>query len=102
MRHIGNIKIGPINLNHQIAPIGILIGDKNEWGNGYASEAIQIVTQFGFDKLNLMKIYAGCYESNIGSKRAFEKSGYEVEGFFRSHVKVKNRREGCWQLCIVS
>jgi len=102
MKHIGNIKIGPINHNHKTAPIGILIGDKNEWGNGYASEAIKIVTQFGFDKLNLVKIYAGCYESNIGSKKAFKKAGYEVEGFFRSHVETQNGREGRWQLGIVN
>ena len=100
--HIGNIKIGPINLNHKRASIGILIGDKNEWGNGYASEAIQLVTEFGFEELSLMKITAGCYESNKGSKKAFEKSGYEVEGFFKSHVETQYGREGSWQLGIIS
>ena len=102
MKHIGNIKIGPINLNHKRASIGILIGDKNEWGNGYASEAIQLVTEFGFEELSLMKITAGCYESNKGSKKAFEKSGYEVEGFFKSHVETQYGREGSWQLGIIS
>ena len=98
MKHIGNIKIGPINLHHKTAYIGLLIGDNSEWHNGYATESIQAVTKFCFNKLNLMKIVAGCYESNIGSKKAFEKSGYEVEGFLCSHVETDHGREGCWQL----
>ena len=98
MKHIGNIKIGPINLHHKTAYIGLLIGDNSEWHNGYATESIQAVTKFCFNKLNLMKIVAGCYESNTGSKKAFEKSGYEVEGFLCSHVETDHGREGCWQL----
>jgi len=100
MKHIGNIKIGPIDRYHNTASIGLLIGDKNEWGKGYASEAIQSVTKFSFDKLNLIKISASCYESNIGSKKAFEKSGYKIEGFLHNHVETRHGREGCWQLGI--
>jgi RimJ/RimL family protein N-acetyltransferase len=102
MKHIGNIKIGSIDTNHKRASIGILIGDIGEWGNGYASESIQMITRFCFDKLSLVKISAGCYESNIGSKKAFEKAGYKVEGFLDSHVETQHGREGCWQLGIVA
>ncbi|MBT5398930.1 MAG: GNAT family N-acetyltransferase [Lentimicrobiaceae bacterium] len=102
MKHIGNIRIGPIDRNHNTASIGLLIGDKDEWGKGYASEAIQSVTKFSFEKLNLIKISASCYESNIGSKKAFEKSGYKIEGFLHNHVETQRGREGCWQLWIDS
>src|SRR5260370_22360467 len=40
--HIGNIKIGSIDPMHQFADIGLLIGNKNEWGKGYATEAISL------------------------------------------------------------
>ena len=93
MKHIGNIKIGPINVHHNYAAIGLVIGDKDSWGKGFASKAISMITEFGFKKLKLVKIVAGCYGANIGSKKAFEKSGYRVEGFFRSHVESNNGRD---------
>ena len=98
MKHIGNIKLGPINLNHNYAEIGIIIGDIDSWGMGFASKAISMVTHFGFYQLKLFKISAGCYENNIGSKKAFEKSGYQVEGFLANQVESAYGREGIWRL----
>jgi RimJ/RimL family protein N-acetyltransferase len=42
----------------------------------------------------LEKAKARCYGSNIGSKKAFEKSGYQIEGFLRDHVESSSGREG--------
>ena len=39
-RHIGNIKIGPIDWHHRTGDIGLLIGEADCWGKGYAFEAI--------------------------------------------------------------
>jgi RimJ/RimL family protein N-acetyltransferase len=79
-RHIGNIKLGPIDSNHRLADIGILIGEKDCWGKEYAAEAISLVVNYAFDKLNLHKVTAGCYAPNKGSIRAFEKAGFIQEG----------------------
>lgn len=84
-RHIGNIKLGPINAHHSHAEIGLLIGDEECWGKGYASEAIGALTRFAFEEINLHKIVAGAYEDNAGSTRAFEKAGYRREGTLSSH-----------------
>ena len=40
-RHIGNIKIGPVNSRHARAELGYLIGDRGVWSMGYGSEAIR-------------------------------------------------------------
>lgn len=79
-RHIGNIKLGPINRIHLFAEIGLLIGEKDCWGKGYASEAIELICHFAFSYLNLNKLTAGCYQTNIGSLKAFQKTGFIVEG----------------------
>ncbi len=76
--HIGTIKLGPINWADKIAPLGIMIGDKACWGKGYAVEAIQSLTDYAFNQLELEKIYAGCYKQNVGSFRAFSKVGYRL------------------------
>lgn len=81
-KHIGNIKLGPINWYHRKADISLLVGDKKYWGKGIASESISLVVEFAFNVLNLNKVCAGYYINNIGSAKAFEKCGFKVEGNF--------------------
>ena len=84
-RHIGNIKLGPINWIHRIAEIGLLLGEKTDWGKGYATEAIRLVTEYAFKTLNLRKVTAGCYANNVGSEKAFLKAGFAKEGIRKDH-----------------
>ena len=84
-KHIGNIKIGPINWFHRLADIGVMLGEKDSWGKGYASEAISLLAEYACNTLNLHKVTAGCYEMNQGAIRAFEKAGFVVEGVRKRH-----------------
>lgn len=83
--HVGNVKIGNINKVHKYADIGILIGDRSCWGKGYGSQSIMEATDYAFNKLNLNKLIAGIYENNIGSFKAFLKSGYRKVGVLKKH-----------------
>lgn len=86
-RHIGNIKIGPIDRHHDVAEVGLLIGNKGCWGRGYATEAIVLATQYAFGDLQLRRLTAGAYASNIASIRAFERAGFRREGCGRQHYR---------------
>lgn len=99
--HIGNLKLGFINTHHLSAQLSLLIGKKSCWGKGYATESIRCITKWGFDVLKLERIEAGCYDTNMGSLRAFLKAGYSVEGFFRNSVIYEGRRIGCFWLGIL-
>lgn len=92
-RHIGNVKIGPIDCRHMTANIGFLIGNKCYWGMGIASEAIQLLVKFAFS-LGISKITAGAYENNIGSIKALEKSGFRKEGYRAGQVLFQSKRIG--------
>jgi len=85
-QHIGNIKLGPIEWIHRLADVGVLIGDKDCWGQGYATEAIGLVVGLAFRELNLHKLTAGYYLANKRSEKAFRNNGFIVEG-----VRVKHR-----------
>lgn len=74
--HIGNIKLGPINWIHRYADIGIIIGNKEYWGKGVATEAINLVVEYAFNQLNLHKLISGAYQYNTGSVKAFKKNGF--------------------------
>ena len=101
-RHIGNIKLGPINRTHRRAELGIMIGDKNYWGQGVATEAVGLVTDYAFRELNLNKVEAGCYQSNGGSRRAFLKAGFRVEGYIHCQFINRGRTEDGFRLGCVN
>lgn len=85
-RHIGNIKLGPINWIHRKADVSLFIGAKDSWGKGYASEAISLISDYAFNVLGLNKLKAGAYAENAGSIKAFEKCGFIIEGVFKNDV----------------
>jgi len=84
-RHMGNIKLGPIRWTHRLGEISLIIGEKECWGKGYATEVIELIVQHAFETLNLHKVTAGCYSTNTGSIKAFQKAGFEIEGKRKDH-----------------
>lgn len=92
-RHVGNIRLGPIDRNHGFGEIGIMIGDRAAWGRGVATAAIRRIADIARHELGLRKLSAGCYSSNVGSRRAFEKAGFQVEGVRRAHYLLDGRPE---------
>jgi ribosomal-protein-alanine N-acetyltransferase len=88
-RHIGNIKIGSINRLHKRAELGIVIGAKDFWGKGIATEAIKLAVNYSFRKIKLNRLSAGAYEHNLGSIKAFQKAGFMIEGVERKHFVSK-------------
>ena len=78
-KHIGNIKIDPIDLNHLFGEYGIMIGDRSTWGKGIAKEASEIVLAFCFETLQLKKITLGVQKNNLKAIRLYEKLGFTLE-----------------------
>jgi ribosomal-protein-alanine N-acetyltransferase len=92
-RHVGNLKLGPVDRHHRRAEIGLLIGDRTLWGRGIAPCAIELAVRYAFASLGLVKVTAGCYASNTGSRRAFEKAGFVVEAVRTRHFFLDGRHE---------
>jgi RimJ/RimL family protein N-acetyltransferase len=57
------------------------------WGRGYASEAAREVMKYGFETLNLNKIFAAHFGRNPSSGRVMQKLGMQYEGTLRQHHK---------------
>lgn len=91
--HVGNIKLAAINLHHGLGEVGIMIGDRNAWGQGIGTAALRIVVNIARYDLGLRKLTAGCYASNAGSTAAFVKAGFEIEGVRPAHFMLNNKPE---------
>ena len=53
------------------------------WNNGYLTEAIKRVTEFGFNKLDINRIEAEVMHGNIASEKVLAKNGFKNEGVLR-------------------
>jgi ribosomal-protein-alanine N-acetyltransferase len=85
-KHIGNIKIDPINVRHGFGEYGILMGDRNEWGKGYAKEASEIVIRYCFGpECNLRKVVLGVVRDNAAAVGLYQKLGFVTEGIYKDH-----------------
>ena len=90
--HIGNIKIGPINTQHQVADMGYIIGEKAYWGKGIMTEAIRIASGYCKEIYKLKKITAGVYENNKASIKVLQNNGFKQEGILISQVDFEGDR----------
>jgi ribosomal-protein-alanine N-acetyltransferase len=62
----------------------------DHWGNGYATEVLNLVLDYGFKELNLHRIQAGCAVDNSASMRVLEKVGMIREGRGRQILPLKS------------
>tara|TARA_B110000503_G_C7011170_1_gene355753 strand:+ start:184 stop:726 length:543 start_codon:yes stop_codon:yes gene_type:complete len=83
-KHIGNIKIDPVVKKFGLCEYGILIGDKSEWGKGYAKEASQLIIDYCFNVLNLRKMTLGVTACNESAVKLYKNLGFEIEGIFKN------------------
>jgi RimJ/RimL family protein N-acetyltransferase len=82
-RHIGNIALQRIHPVHRTAELAIVVGERDAWGRGYATEAARLLCDHGFDALNLHRIGCGTFAGNAGMRRLAERLGMREEGVRR-------------------
>jgi [ribosomal protein S5]-alanine N-acetyltransferase len=84
-KHIGNIKIDPVNTYHGYGEYGIMMGDREEWGKGYAKEASARILEFCFAEIGLRKINLGVVAENQSAVNLYRKLGFGIEGIYKQH-----------------
>lgn len=72
------------------AELGYWIGEPYQ-GLGIATEAVKMITEYGFGQLGLVRIYSCVFDFNKASQKVLEKAGFKLEGIFKKSI-VKNGR----------
>jgi len=70
------------------AEVGYWIGEPY-WNKGIATVAVKLITEYGFDQLDYVRIHTGVFEYNTGSMKVLEKNGYKKDGIFETAI-LKN------------
>jgi RimJ/RimL family protein N-acetyltransferase len=81
--HIGNTNFFSISPEDRRAELGLMIGEKSYWGQGYGTDAIRTLVQFGFQEMNLNRIHLTTYSFNHAAQAVYRKCGFVEEGRHR-------------------
>lgn len=87
---IGCIDLFEFDQHNQRAGVGILIAEVENRKNGYAKEALNLLTNYCFEVLNLKQLYCHIPVDNEASLRLFSTCGFEETGRCRDWVKKGN------------
>jgi len=90
-RPIGFAGLYDIHLTAHKADFRILLGERRSWGKGIGTEVTELLTFYGFDRLNLHRLALGLTAENKGARRTYEKAGYVLEGTLRDDIYRNGR-----------
>ena len=104
--YIGNIALNNINWVNRNVDMGIMIGNKKSWGHGYGTEAVSLIVDYCFQKLNLHKVGLSIHASNKSAIKVYRRVGFVEEGILKDELYTDGayydklimgmrRRDGC-------
>jgi|APSaa5957512535_1039671.scaffolds.fasta_scaffold104475_2 [ribosomal protein S5]-alanine N-acetyltransferase len=77
---IGILGLHKIDWIHRHADISIVLGNNKYKGKGYGSQAISMIVEHAFNKLNMHKLTSGMWSNNHASEKIFISNGFIKEG----------------------
>lgn len=81
--HIGNIGLHSIDWKNRSAEMGITIGEKEYWNQGYGTNAIRTLLGLAFREMNLHRVFLRVDADNGRGIHCYEKAGFRQEGTLR-------------------
>ena len=85
-RKIGMIDLAGINWQVGSAWVGIGIGVREFWGQGYGTDAMKIILRYGFTQLNLNRIQLDVFSINQRGMKSYLKAGFKHEGHLHGNL----------------
>ncbi len=86
---IGTLRAGHIDRCARVADIGIMIGRRDYWGRGMATDAVAMLARWLVDRLGMRRLTAGAMAINPAMIRVFERLGFRREGCLRQQDPLR-------------
>jgi len=91
-RLLGLTRLYDIQPLHGSAILGISIGRKAEWSRGFGTDASRVTIRYGFQELNLHRIWLDVFGYNDRAQALYRRLGFTEEGRLREHLARDGRR----------
>ncbi|MFN2292638.1 MAG: GNAT family N-acetyltransferase [Anaerolineae bacterium] len=82
-QHVGGAGFSKIDGRNASAEVGLFIGLPELWDQGLGFDVLQALLRFGFEQLNLNRIYLRVFARNERAVHLYEKLGFNHEGHWR-------------------
>ena len=89
---IGSCGLDGISWHNRTSWVGIGIGERDYWGKGYGTEAMQILARYAFEELGLYRLNLNVFSYNTRAIKSYEKVGYVAEGKIREAIHRDDKR----------
>ena len=84
--HIGNIYLRNIDWVSRHGELEMLIGCRENRSKGYGQEAVQLLVQYAFNEIGLLRLHLLVLADHPAAIHVYEKCGFIIEGRLRKHV----------------
>ncbi|WP_366938276.1 GNAT family protein [uncultured Clostridium sp.] len=84
--YIGGCGINETDLKNRNCTVGIFIGEKELWGQGYGTDAMEVLIQYAFNELNFEKIKLSVYSFNSRAIKCYANLGFVEEGQLKKEI----------------
>jgi RimJ/RimL family protein N-acetyltransferase len=91
-RLLGTLELDEILWAHRVCGVAVAIGERENWGRGFGSEAVALGLGFAFRELNLHRVTATVFAYNDRSIALLEKVGFQREGTYREFLERDGER----------
>lgn len=88
---IGTVGLEHFNWIERSAVLGIFIGEKDFRSNGYGTEAIKMILEYGFKYLNLHSIRLDLLSINERAHKCYLKCGFKDAGVGRDQIFLNGK-----------
>lgn len=82
--YIGTIALMKVDERNRHAELAIVIGEKDYWSKGYGSQMMHTLLEYGFEGLNLERLYLHVFSFNERAIKFYEKFNFKHEGTLRN------------------
>lgn len=97
--YAGTISLKNISMIDRTAEYAIVTRRKF-WGSGLAKKATKQIISYGFNTLNLRKIYLSVLSNNIRANKFYKKIGFKFEGTLKKHIFINGQYEDLNWYCM--
>jgi RimJ/RimL family protein N-acetyltransferase len=88
---LGLVALDEIQWNNGVAGLSIALAPEF-WGQGYGTEAMQLLLRYAFLELNLHRVQLTVFEYNARALRLYHRLGFQHEGTLREFLHRDGRR----------
>lgn len=84
--HIGSVNLHRTHVEDRKAGLGVMIGAKSHWSQGFGTDAVITLLRFAFDEMNLHRVWLQVFDDNERAIVCYRRCGFQTEVRLRQEI----------------